>query len=259
MNKPSAGITVLMMTGKNFIGMTRLCLLSIANNWLSIPKLTIYSDGSMGFAEIKKALNFWPGELDVLAWKDTVAYHSELKRYALITYGEAHPFGKKLAIILHQAETQPLLWIDSDVLFFKDFMPYVPQNINGFAFGGSQDYVTAYHNTVLKKINLKFDQTYSFNAGILYASGKGVYEDFDLESLLRNIHPDYDFLTEQTIFACIASKSLGILWPLNVIRSFNSDNQQIKAMPVQNVIARHYTSNVRHLFWRDAFYNIGYN
>jgi hypothetical protein len=255
-NKSKSTQVVLMMTGKYHLDMTRLAVLSIANSWDILPRLIIITDGTIAINNVIKKLSFWPGELSVQDWQETADYHSAKQRPALVNYANAHPFGKKMAIILHHANKQPVVWVDSDVLFFNDFTRYIPQNIKGFACGGSEDFMAAYHEAVLKKFDFQLPALYHFNAGILLAFGEGIYEDFTLENVLNAIHPDYDFCTEQTIFALIASKSLGIIWPLEVIKSFSSDTQQVKGMATKNVVARHYTSNVRHLFWRDAIFRV---
>jgi hypothetical protein len=247
-HKGKLNLVVLMMTGKNHISMTRLSLLSIAKNWSALPKVILTSDGTMPARQIKKKLNFWPGELIVEDWEDMAKYHLNKERQALVSYGETHPFGKKLAIILKHAEEGPVLWIDSDILFFNDFVKFIC--------GGTEDFTAAYHQPVLDYFDHNLYNTYKFNAGLLYISGVNIYENFNLEPLIRSLYPAYDFCTEQSIFAHIASKSMGLLWSRDIVKSYNSDNQQIKAMPALNVIARHYTSNVRHLFWRDAFYNL---
>jgi hypothetical protein len=255
-NKTKSTQVVLMMTGKYHVDMTRLAVQSIANSWDSLPQLIITTDGTISTDSISKKLSFWPGELSVQDWQETADYHSAKQRPALVNYANTHPFGKKMAIILRHAEKQPVVWVDSDVLFFSDFTRYIPQNIKGFACGGSEDFMAAYHDAVLKKFEFHLPALYHFNAGILFASGEKIYEDFALENVLNAIHPDYDFCTEQTIFALIASKSLGIIWPLELIKSFSSDTQQMKGMVTKNVIARHCTSNVRHLFWRDALFRV---
>jgi hypothetical protein len=255
-DKKQSDVVVLMMTGKYFIYMTRLAVLSIANSWSELPKLIINTDSTITPDEVLESLSFWPGEIAVEKWGATAAYHALKGRKALIKYADMHPFGKKLAIILRFAESRPVVWIDSDILFFNDFVQYLPKAVPGFTCGGTEDFAAAYHEAVIKFTGCDLYGLYKFNAGLLYLSGTGVYEDFDLENLLNTIHPDYDFCTEQSIFAYIASKSLGTLWPLNIVKSFNSDSQQISAMPVKNVVARHYTSNVRHLFWREAFFKL---
>lgn len=255
--RESSEVTILTMTGKYFIHMTRLSLASIAKTWTTVPNLVITSDGTISTEEIKKKLAFWPGQLKVESWEETAIYHLGKNRKALLKYGDAHPFGKKLAIILRHAETGPVIWIDSDILFFNDFSPFIPQTVAGFACGGSEDFMAAYDDAVIKKLNCNLYHLYQFNAGLLYVSGKNIYEDFKLEDVLESIHPEYDFCTEQSIFAYIASRSMGIIWPATSIKNFNQDNQHISPMPVDdNTIARHYTSNVRHLFWRDAFFNL---
>jgi len=255
-DKVNANQVVLMMTGRHHLGMTRLAMLSIANSWKKLPRLMVSTDGSMSAAALKKKLSFWPGKLDVYAWEETSVYHAARGRRALLNYAKAHPFGKKMALILHYAELGPVLWVDSDILFFDDFIKHLPATGKGFACGGTEDFTAAYHQPVLQWFNNDLFARYKFNAGILLVSGTGIYEDFGLEGLLDSIGPDYDFCTEQSIFAHIASQSLGILWSRDVVRSFNDDNQSLVPMRVNGVIARHYTTNVRHLFWRDAFFNL---
>jgi hypothetical protein len=255
-NKEQSVVVVIMMTGRRFIDMTRLSILSIANTWITLPKLIINTDGTMAVNEIRKALNFWPGDIIIEEWQTTEDYHINKGRDALVQYGNAHPFGKKLALIFRYAEQRPVVWIDSDILFFNDFTAFIPLNIAGFACGGTEDFAAAYHEAVIKITGNHLYDRYNFNAGLLYVSGQNIYEDFSLKEIIEGIHPKYDFVSEQTIFAHIASKSLGILWSQDVVKNFNSDSQEIKAMPTSHVVARHYTSNVRHLFWRDAFFNL---
>jgi len=236
--------------------MTRLSVLSITSSWSALPKLIISTDGTISADEINKNLSFWPGELVVEYWDNIAAYYTKKGKTELVEYGNTHIFGKKLAIILYYAATTPVLWIDSDILFFKDFLPYIPERTNGFACGGSEDFTAAYHEPVLKGFNNNLYKLYKFNAGLLYVSGDSIYEDFNLQQIIKAIHPDYDFCTEQSIFAHIASKSLGILWSKEIVKNFNEDSQELKAMPINNATARHYTSNIRHLFWRDALFNL---
>jgi len=255
-NRPLSNNVIIMMTGKNFIGMTRLSILSIARSWTSLPKLIINTDGTITPADVLKRLNFWPGEIEVETWNDIEAYHLQKNRIELARYGNAHPFGKKLAAILKHADISPVIWIDSDILFFNNFLPFIPETGQEFACGGTEDVGIGYHEAVIKLTGTDLYNLYKFNAGMLYVSGKNIYDQFGLENLISSIYPNFDFCTEQTIFAHIASKSMGVIWPREVIKSYNSDVQQIRAMPKKDVIARHYTSNVRHLFWRDAFFNL---
>lgn len=254
--KPDADVQVLMMTGRNHLLMTTLAIASIARNWAALPVLIISTDGSISRQQVLKKLAFWPGRLQVYDWEDTVHFHQTHKHAALLRYAEAHHFGKKMALILRFAAQFPVLWLDSDLLFFNDFNPYIPETGSNFACGGSEDFQRAYHQAVLDSLGTALPDDYRFNAGIILASGDHIYERFNLEELLNRIYPAYDFLTEQTIFAYIAQQSLQVLWPETVIRSFHGDSQQIKAMNINNTVARHYTSNVRHLFWRDAFYHL---
>ena len=251
--KERSEINVLMMTGKNHIDLLKISVLSIARNWRKLPKLTIVSDGSLSLQQIQKAMSFWKGELQLQNWTDSVAYHKARNRTSIAAYASANPFGKKMAVILHHAELYPITWIDSDILFFKDLSPFIPEYKNKIQCGGSEDSAAAYHHELVNKLNTSIDRLGKFNAGLLYVSGENIYEKYKLEQLLSEIHPHYNFLTEQTIFAHIASESRGIIWKENIIRNFTSDNQDLKPTKIEHSVGRHYPSNVRHLIWRDAF------
>jgi len=77
--KDSLDATVITMTGKRIINMTRLSVLSIANTWDKLPKLIIITDGTIATAEVESSLNFWPGELIINDWQLTEQYHSQKK------------------------------------------------------------------------------------------------------------------------------------------------------------------------------------
>ena len=254
-SKPQSDLTVITMTGKKIIDMTRLSIISIAKYWDSLPKLIVASDGTISAEEIRENLSFWPGQLVITGWEQTEAYHLAKNRPGLVNYAQNHVLGKKLAVILHYAEIEPVLWIDGDILFYGDFGKHIPPH-QDFMCGGSEEGYSVYDERVLNFFNNNLYEVYKFSSGLLFIYGQGIYERFNLEELLAQL-PNYDhYFTEQTIFAHIASTSTGILWSMNAIRNFNDDNQQIKPMSKKNVLGRHYTVNVRHLFWRDAFFNL---
>ncbi|WP_443938114.1 hypothetical protein [Pedobacter sp. MW01-1-1] len=70
-----------------------------------------------------------------------------------------------------------------------------------------------------------------------------------MENIINTIHPNYDFLSEQTIFAHIASKSLGVLWKNNVVANFGGDNLTLKPMKINGLIGRHYTQAIFDIFF----------
>ncbi|GGB25769.1 MULTISPECIES: hypothetical protein [Mucilaginibacter] len=253
--KASSAYTVLMMTGKSIIDMTRLAVYSIAKYWEEIPKLIIASDGSLSPEEIKSKFKFWPGELIVKHWQQSAVYHQGKNRINLLNYAESHVLGKKLAVILHQAEIQPVIWIDSDILFYKDFKKYIPQH-NGFVCGGSQEGHSTYDDRVLNFYGNNLYDTYTFSSGLLIIYGPRICEDFRLEELLFHVSNYVHYFTEQTIFAHIASSSIGIPWTTKIIKNDHQDSQQIKPMKKKGIVGRHYTANVRHLFWRDSLFNL---
>jgi hypothetical protein len=253
--KISSAHNVLMMTGESIIDMTRLAIYSIAKYWEKLPKIIITSDGSLSTDEIKKKLQFWPGELIVNSWQQTDKHHRDKNRINLLNYAQSHVLGKKLAVILHQAEIQPIIWIDSDILFFQDFNKYITVH-DDFVCGGSEEEHSLYDERVLNFYDNNLYNTFNFSSGLLTIYGTEIYENFRLEQLLLEVNNYTHYFTEQSIFAHIASVSIGIPWNTRLIKNYNRDNSQLKPMKKTGVVGRHYTANVRHLFWRDAFFNL---
>lgn len=253
--KQTSATVVLTMTGKGIIDMTILSVLSIAKSWGSLPKLIITSDGTISAAEIRSKLRFWTGELIINDWQLTETYHQNKDRANLIAHTHKHVLIKKLAVILHYAELQPILWLDSDILFYNNFTSYIPRQ-QDFICAGSEEDFSLYDDRVLKFFNNDLYQRYKFSSGLMFIHGAHIYETFRLEELFGQLNDYTNYFTEQTIFAHIASQSSGIVWSTDIIKNFTTDNQQLKPMSKSNVIARHYTMNVRHLFWRDAFFNL---
>lgn len=243
------------MTGEKHLEFLKYSMWSIANSWSKLPVLYVYGDGSLVKEKIKEKLTFWENDLHIDDWEICKKHHLNHNRKALINYANVDPFGKKLALILYHASTSPTIWVDNDILFYRDFISLIPESIKETeTCGGCEDWTTGYHKEIVNfyPILLKFE---SFNAGLLYVHGKNFYERYQLEEILNKIHPHYDFFTEQSIFAKFASESLGKIWSKKVILNFNTDKQELTPMNTKNSIARHYTSNIRHLFWRDLFFS----
>lgn len=256
-DKPSSDVNIIMMTGKDHLKLLRMSVYSISKNWNALPNLVIINDGSATDVDIRSTLNFWKGKFHITNWVDSATYHVQQGRYALANYAENHVFGKKMAIILHYAEFNPIIWVDSDILFFKDLENHIPAGRPEFSCGGTEDWFRAYDEEILKILpENNLDKTSGMNAGMLYVSGKNIYEKFGLEELLNQIHPNYNFFTEQTLFAYIAGKSLGILWKQNIVKNTAEDNDQLRSKNPESLVARHYTTPIRLLFWRDAMIDL---
>ncbi|WP_443938115.1 hypothetical protein [Pedobacter sp. MW01-1-1] len=169
--KQTFPLSVVMMTGKHHLDYLQLSIISISKNWSKVPQLTVINDGSLKNDEIKRKLAFWQGDLIVEDWDNTKHFYQLQGRLALLRYAELNPFGKKLAVILRFAAKNPIIWIDSDILFFNDFTPHIPQPTTEFALGGMCDWRAAYDNRLLKTFGNDLYQKENFNAGLLFASG----------------------------------------------------------------------------------------
>jgi lipopolysaccharide biosynthesis glycosyltransferase len=246
-----------MMTGKHHLELLRMSVYSVAKNWESLPRLVVINDGTVSEEKIRAGLRFWKGELLIQPWELSSAYHAQKSRMALVKYAAAHIFGKKMSVILHHGEQSPVLWVDSDILFFKDPRRFIPVNADEFGCGGTEDWFRAYDDNILALLpDNDLMSRPGMNAGMLYLTGAEIYERFNFEQILANVCPDYHFFTEQTMFSYVAEKSFGILWNQQAVKNIADDRQLLKATIPDEMVARHYTSPMRALFWRDALFNL---
>jgi hypothetical protein len=94
------------------------------------------------------------------------------------------------------------------------------------------------------------------NAGLHLSEG-AIYEALDLSPPVRFAleSGEHHYLTEQTIIAIAALRSAGIYWERADAHLADDDCYTLRpTFRGRSWLARHYTGNVRHLFWRDAFF-----
>lgn len=256
-SKEQSELTLLMMAGKKHLSCLRYSLWSIAKSWSSLPRVIISTDGSLTSEQIASALSFWPYPVKVQDWKESADYHLQLNRKSVAEYAAKDPFGKKLAFIIHHSEINPVLWVDCDILFYNDFTRYLPEvgsNESNY-FAVSEDWIYAYDVNVVEKFYPDIKNYKPVSTGIMLAYGTSYYNDNNLEEVIKAAIPTCMHFTEQTIFAALANKSLGVLWDTNLIKNYNEDSLSLSPSDVDTFVARHYTNNVRHLFWRDIFFH----
>jgi hypothetical protein len=215
---PDADFTFLSMTGRTHLEMLNQCLISLHNNWTKRPALILYSDGSLKPEDIQKKLSWWKGSLQVKSHEDILTWTKKSGSVGLNDFAHKEAVGRKLGCILKEAEKTTILWCDTDILWYKD-LPYEPSNLP-LIFKTSEDY-KAELSVYWEKIGN---------------------------------HPNH--FTEQT-FLAIASKLLGgEVWSMTEVACFQSDRFDLKpSFQKQPWVARHYVGPVRHLFWKDAFFN----
>lgn len=251
--KPRFDVPLITMCGGKHLPLLVEMLHSISLYWSRLPEVTVINDGSIKQADIERQLAWWPGDLKLTHWKDYQEYHRQRGRAALVEYAEKSPFGRKLSAMLAWSETGQTFWCDCDLLFYTDFVPFLtkPQVSSPFLLA-TQDWIYAYDEHLLAAgLSYLLDRP-QVNSGVCLFEGN-LYRDCQLEPLIRLAAVQYNWFTEQTIIAHALYQVGRIEWPLEIIRVFDDDKFSILPTYLhQRWIARHYTNNIRHLFWRDA-------
>ena len=100
--------------------MLRESLFSLHRSWNSLPELTVVSDGSWNADEFAEVFAWWPAPIRVLTRQEicTAAFSAGFPELA--EYARESPYGLKLAAIVTQAKKQPVLFVDADILWFRD-------------------------------------------------------------------------------------------------------------------------------------------
>ena len=100
--------------------MLRESLFSLYRSWNSLPNITVLSDGSWAADEFAEVLAWWPAPVVTLT-------HNQISQAALCAglpdlaeYARRSPYGLKVAAIVTMALEQPVLFVDADILWFRD-------------------------------------------------------------------------------------------------------------------------------------------
>lgn len=248
---PEAPFRFISLCGQKHLDMLNECLRSVNKTWTIRPELVIYSDGSMEEGEIRKSLRWWKGSLRtgmpdaLIAWAENKAYTS------LADFARKEAVGRKLTLILQEAEQGPVLWCDTDILWFRQ--PELPQPDSGqIILKTSEDFQPAY-DPALENASGDLLKTKPFiNTGLVYLN-TNLMEVASLKPWTELLNASPNHFTEQT-FLALAVKSLQQqIWPLSEIACFQSDKFDLSpSFPGQKWTARHYVGPVRHIFWKDA-------
>jgi hypothetical protein len=239
--------------------MLNACLKSIYSNFQTLPDIYIITDHSLSASHCSKAISaFCRKDITIIAGSTLLSELDNENRY-LLQFACQNPLGLKLAAILHVVKKgKPTLYCDTDVLWFKD--PF--QELSGllkktnFQMALSEDIQAAYDTSLIETCKLQeLNSSPSFCSGILFIK-RFEKEHFEIiYNLLPSVISQSTHFTEQTILAFL-NKRCGN-WSLDN-RKFTllfDDKQDFLPPKRRVVIARHYVGEVRHLMWRDAFFN----
>ena len=108
--------------------MMKAVLLSIYRNWEKIPPGILVSDGTPKEA-LEAVMQFWPFPCEIKSWEDCAAFHLEKGRQSIVEFSHVNIFARKLLSVLAEAESRPVFYCDTDVLWFAE--PRLPVTAPG--------------------------------------------------------------------------------------------------------------------------------
>jgi hypothetical protein len=236
------------MTGRKIHRMTEQMVFSFCRAWSAMPqRLIIVSDGTRSAHEIRRDFAFWNGELVVAEWEDCLAdYSGDIEVFK--PFAEQSVYGRKFAAMLHFAKKEPILFCDSDVLWFSR-LDKLPTG-NGVCLKLSEDIEYSYNQDLIKHMGWDWLMKMTpMNVGVVYMSGDLVGESPWFDDAVANLKPPFMF-PEQTIMA--GANRSGEMWSLSDVHIDLSDLHELFSRK-PTWAARHYVYKAKQKYWRDAF------
>ena len=252
---PPATFRLLCVSGRRHLPLLRESLRTLLASWTALPELLVVSDGSMAPDDLARALSFWPAPLATRSRDDVAARARALGVPLVDAFAAISGFGAKFAAIVTSALERPTLFVDADVLWFRDFSAEVAAlaaERGEVVLRVSEDFQRAYDEDVLAAMGEPLAEPPFVNSGVVFLRGDLLHA-VDLSAGLvpasRRPHP----FAEQTLLALAARRLQAPLLAQSLVACQVSDSQSLlityRGRPWH---ARHYVGPVRHLFWRDA-------
>lgn len=254
--KPVSDTRLMLFCGRKGARMLKAVLLSICYNWEKIPRLTLISDGTPKEV-LEAALKFWPYPHEVKSWEDCAAWHRAKGRPSIIDFARVNPYARKMLSLLAEAESGPVFYCDTDVLWFGEPRLPDPAAGNGCTMRISRDNMHCYHPPAIRWLDRQdlMDKP-AINCGVVYLSGS-VYDNYPgFEELMRFMRIFNEPFSEQTTFALLADR-LGDTWTLEeIVISTNDRHWPLipRYLFSGGPTARHHVSTKHSWFWRDALF-----
>jgi hypothetical protein len=233
--------------------MFRESLFSLYRSWDCLPEIAVVSDGSWTAEEFDEVFAWWPAPVTVLTRQEICEAASFTGVPELVEYSRESPYGLKLAAIVTQARKQPVLFVDADVLWFKDpaslledpAMLEKPRALRENNCHQRRDMAMRYCPQVLEPPFV--------NSGILALHGKLMPSELLRHMVQEALPHSKDSSCEQTIIAT-AVKLGGEFFPekLSLVEFDDVHRFRSRNMKTEGYYSRHYVNWMRHLLYRDA-------
>lgn len=234
-------------------------LLSVHRSFRKLPHLYVVTDFGTSDEMCQKISKLYSTDLlHIIPADECMKYHEENGNALLKSYALKSAMGLKLAAILRiSALGLPLFYFDTDVLWFSDPADDLKQLMRSESnIHMSYDYYPGYDYDLIRKANLGItsEERPYYNAGIIFLKNVTEQQWAAIKKLLPFVVEEHSNLTEQTIFAYLQRLSGPSLLAADKYLLYSEDQFAFHTSLKKNAVARHYIGQIRHIFWRDAFF-----
>lgn len=204
-------------------------------------KWTIYSDKTYT-KEQKHALQKQFPFVEVADW-DVYDFYKGDKH--INEYLSVCAMAKKINLIVGHQYRRQTIYLDSDVIFYKNFTHY----INGPFLKTGLWYASDALGDVTEYFSLPRDSMYPLNSGLLILND--TFDRSDISVYFENLKGTYGYFSEQSSFEyALRKQGAHMLDPRQfIIDSADQFDFAMKYFP-EDIAMRHYTSPVRHKMWQ---------
>jgi hypothetical protein len=251
--KPKSGLCYLTIAARTHWLLLRESLFSLYLSWNELPTITVVSDGSWSDGDFYSVFSWWPGEVKVVSREQIIAEAAAVGERELAQYAEVSGWGLKLASIVLSARRQSVLFVDADILWFRDPVDLLglphswarPRGVRETNCHQHRDMALRFCPTVLEPPFV--------NGGIVALHGEFLPADI-LHAMVHDALTDpKNGEFEQTIIATAVHMGAGLLpGKLNLVEFDDVDGLRHRNMKREGYYSRHYVNWMRHLFYRDA-------
>jgi nucleotide-diphospho-sugar transferase len=251
--KPEPGLNYLTIGGRTHWLMLRESMFSLYCSWKKLPTITVVSDGSWSAADFYPVFSWWPGKINVLSREQIIADADAAGERELARYAEASAWGLKIASIALEARRKPMLFVDADILWFKDPADLLGPSESWAKPRGVRESNCYQHREMAVRFCPEVLEAPFVNGGIMALHGEFLTAEI-LHAMVNEALADPDDgAFEQTIIAAAVHRGLGLLpTKMSFVEFDDIDRFCHRNMKSEGYYSRHYVNWMRHLFYRDA-------
>jgi hypothetical protein len=251
--KPIANFCYLTVSDRGHWLMLRESLFSLHRSWNWLPKITVVSDGSWEANEFARVFAWWPGPITVLKREEVCHAASSAGFPELAEYAWESPYGLKLAAIVTQAMKEQVLFVDADILWFRDPVSLLGDPGSWDKPRGLRESNCHQHREMALRHCPQVLEPPFVNSGIVALHGELMPPELLRSMVQEALRDPQDSSCEQTIVAT-AVKLGGEFFPekLSLVAFDDVYRFRCRDMRDEGYYSRHYVNWMRHMFYRDA-------